>query len=67
LSVSKATFKINIKIPSSTKNITYGLYGTSISKSTSVIGNTILGVSVRPDSYLRIFGNHRLWAGFLFW
>ena len=48
------------------KHISWGFRGTAIQQTTTQNGLTI-GVTVRPNSYLYITGNHRGWDGFLFW
>lgn len=66
--------KINLKIPSSNKYIKWGIRnpnpGTTISNQLPTVGNILDEVVVKAsrfDSYIRITGDHRAWAGFLFW
>lgn len=76
-STSKGT-RIDFKIPSGNKNIKWGIRnpnpGGSFSNSTQpVSGNIDTGLHLptvnvnSSSSFIRISGNHRAWAGFLFW
>jgi RHS repeat-associated protein len=67
--------RINLKIPSSNKNITWGIYGdrvksqisNNLTNSTSGTLNEIVVTASKFNSYIRIWGSHRSWNGFLFW
>lgn len=58
--------RIDQLIPSSGKNISWGYRGNAIEQVTTQHGLSI-GITVRPNSYVYITGNHRGWNGFLFW
>lgn len=58
--------RINMPISSRGRHISWGLRGEPILQTTTQHGLSI-GVTVRPNSYLYITGNHRGWDGFLFW
>lgn len=67
-----ARFKITV--PSSNNKITWGVYGDKVqSQITNVLPaagtelNEVVVTASKFNSYLRITGNHRGWAGFLFW
>ena len=58
--------RINTHIPSTGRNISWGYRGEAIAQKTTQHGLSI-SVTVRPNSYLYVTGNHRGWKGFLAW
>jgi len=66
--------RFNFKVPSSNNEITWGVYGnktqaqiTNVLPSATTELNEVVVTANKFNSYLRITGNHRGWAGFLFW
>lgn len=65
--------RFELNVPSSNKNITWGAYGNKVNTqvfnilpTSGTLNEVVINASML-NSYLRITGNHRSWAGFLFW
>lgn len=63
---TKTSLKVDMKISTSSKNISWGIRGSPIIQPTTQ-GSIGFQVTVRSNSYLYITGKHRGWNGFLLW